>query len=249
MKGNVTEIVVRDDGGASRPDTGVLKHLLPPLPYDSAALEPHVDARTMVLHHDRHHAAYVEKLNAALENVPDLQQKSALWLLLNLARIPRDIRVAVRNNAGGHVNHSLFWQAMSPTGGGVPSGPLADAIKRDFGSFDLFKTQFDKAGGALFGSGWVWLLKAQKDGGPLEVITTHGHDNPLMQGRFPLLLNDVWEHAYYLKHENRRDEYLKGWWSVVDWEEAASRYARSDLSVEDRAEVEDDAPVPAAISS
>jgi Fe-Mn family superoxide dismutase len=167
----------------------------------------------------------VEKLNAALEKFPDLRQKSALWLLLNLSKLPTRVRDAVHNNAGGHVNHNMFWQAMSPTGGGAPSGPLADAIARDFGSFDLFKVKFGAAGAAQFGSGWVWLVKMQGDAGHLEVVTTSGHDNPLMEGHEPLLLNDVWEHAYYLKHENRRADYLKGWWSVVNWQEAARRFA------------------------
>jgi len=227
----MTEVIIRDDEVTTRPGGGVSKHVLPPLPYDHAALEPHIDARTMMLHHGKHHASYVEKLNTALEAFPNLQQKTALWLLLNLDKLPKDIRVAVRNNAGGHVNHSLFWQAMSPVSaisGGAPSGLLADAIEHDFGSFDLFKARFDKAGETLFGSGWVWLARAQNDGGRLEVITTSGHDNPLMQGLFPLLLNDVWEHAYYLKHENRRADYLHGWWEVVNWQEAERRYERPD---------------------
>jgi len=203
------------------------KHLLPALPYEHAALEPHIDARTMALHHGKHHAGYVEKLNAALAPFPGLQEKTALWLVLNPDALPGEIRAAVLNNAGGHVNHSLFWRAMSPAGGGSPSGLLADAIDRDFGSFDLFKARFDQAGAALFGSGWVWLARAQEEGGRLEVITTSGHDHPLAQGRFPLLLNDAWEHAYYLKHENRRADYLHGWWAVVDWQEAARCHARS----------------------
>jgi len=223
----MTEAVTRDHEVATHPAGGVSNHLLPPLPYDPAALEPYIDARTMMLHHGKHHASYVEKLNTALETFPDLQQKTALWLLLNVGKLPMSIRMAVRNNAGGHVNHSLFWRAMSATGGGAPSGPLADAIKRDFSSFDLFKARFDEAGVALFGSGWVWLARARKEGGRLEVITTSGHDNPLMEGRFPLLLNDAWEHAYYLKHENRRADYLKKWWPVVNWQEAGRRYERS----------------------
>jgi len=209
---------------------GGVSLLLPPLPYDHAALEPHIDARTMALHHGKHHAGYVEKLNTVLHEFPGLQQKTALWLLLNPQELPAEIRLAVRNNAGGHVNHSLFWLAMSPTGGGAPSGLLGAAIARDFGSFALFKARFDQAGAALFGSGWVWLTRAQKEGGRLEVITTSGHDHPLMQGRFPLLVNDAWEHAYYLKHENRRADYLKGWWAVVDWQEAARRYEYSEHS-------------------
>ncbi len=209
-----------------------MKHLLPPLPYDYAALEPHVDARTMMLHHDQHHASYVANLNAALEKFPDLHERTALWLLLNLSKVPEKARTAVRNNAGGHVNHSLFWRAMSPAAGGAPSGPLADAIKRDFGSFEQFKVRFTEVGGKLFGSGWVWLARAQQDGGALQVYTTSGHDNPLMQGHFPILVNDVWEHAYYLKHENRRPEYLNAWWAVANWEEAARRFERSDQSAE-----------------
>jgi Fe-Mn family superoxide dismutase len=201
------------------------------LPYSHAALEPHIDARTMMLHHDKHHATYVASLNEALEKFPELQQRSASWLLLNLAKVPEAVRTAVRNNAGGHLNHSLFWRSMSPAGG-APSGPLADAIKRDFGSFGQFKAQFDEAGAKLFGSGWVWLARAQKDGGKLQVYTTAGHDNPLMQGHFPLLLNDVWEHAYYLKHENRRPDYLKGWWAVANWDEVARRFELSDHSAE-----------------
>jgi superoxide dismutase, Fe-Mn family len=233
----MTEVMTRDGAVATHPGGGVAKHLLPPLPYDYAALEPYIDARTMMLHHDKHHASYVEKLNTVLQPFPELREKTALWLLLNADKLPQEIRAAARNNAGGHVNHSLFWQAMSPVsnqGGGMPAGPLADAIKHDFGSFDLFKARFDKAGVTLFGSGWVWLARAQNDGGRLEVITTSGHDNPLMQGHFPLLLNDVWEHAYYLKHENRRADYLPAWWQVVNWQEAARRYERSDHSAEQR---------------
>jgi superoxide dismutase, Fe-Mn family len=209
-----------------------MKHLLPALPYDPAALEPHIDAQTMRLHHGQHHASYVANLNSMLEESPELHERNALWLLLNLARLPQKIRSAVRNNAGGHVNHSMFWRAMSPASGGTLAGPLADAIKRDFGSFEQFKLRFADAGAKLFGSGWVWLVRTQRDGGRLEILTTSGHDNPLMQDHFPILLNDVWEHAYYLKHENRRADYLKSWWAVVNWPEAARRFERSDHSVE-----------------
>ena len=211
---------------------GPLKHLLPPLPYEYAALEPHVDAYTLMLHHDMHHASYVAGLNRELETFPELQERTAQWLLLNLGKVPEKIRTAVRNNAGGHVNHSLFWRAMSPKAGGAPTGLLADAIKRDFGGFEQFKACFDDAGVKLFGSGWVWLARAPQEGGGLQVCTTSGHDNPLMQGHFPILVNDVWEHAYYLKYENRRGDYLKGWWPVVNWEEAARRFKRSDHSAE-----------------
>jgi Fe-Mn family superoxide dismutase len=209
-----------------------MKHLLPALPYDPAALEPHIDARTMRLHHGQHHASYVANLNSTLEESPELHERNALWLLLNLSRLPQKIRTAVRNNAGGHVNHSLFWRAMSPPSGGTLAGPLADAIKRDFGSLEQFKLRFADAGAKLFGSGWVWLVRTQRDGGRLEISTTSGHDNPLMQDNFPILLNDVWEHAYYLKHENRRADYLKSWWAVVNWPEAARRFERFDHSVE-----------------
>jgi len=210
------------------------KHQLPALPYAHAALEPYIDARTMQLHHGEHHAKYVDDLNAVLAPFPDLQSKSALWLLLNLRKLPAEIRVAVRASAGGHVNHGLFWHAMSPTGGGVPVGVLGDAIARDFGSFNEFKTRFEEAGTRLRGSGWVWLVRALETGGGLEVLTTPAHDHPQLHGRFPLLLNDLWEHAYYLKHENRRGEYLAGWWPVVSWPEAARRYERSGHSTDEK---------------
>jgi Fe-Mn family superoxide dismutase len=210
-----------------------MKHTLPPLPYDYAALEPHIDARTMEVHHDKHHATYVKNLNAALEKLPTLQDRSATWLLLNGDKVPEAARTAVRNNAGGHVNHSLYWKAMSAAGGGAPKGPLADAITRDFGSFEKFKKQFAEAGEKLFGSGWVWLARAQKDGGKLEVYTTTGHDNPLMQGHYPLLVNDVWEHAYYLKYQNQRPDFLKGWWAVANWDEAARRFGQPDHAAEE----------------
>lgn len=202
------------------------KHALPSLPYDSAALEPYIDSHTMALHHDKHHANYVNNLNAALDKHPELYERSAEWLLCNLDQIPADIRTAVHHNAGGHVNHSLFWQMMSPTGGGV-SGPLADALTRDFGGFEQFKCEFDEAGEKHFGSGWVWLVRDQDNAGKLKILTTAGHDHPLMQGHIPLLVNDVWEHAYYLKYENRRDDYLQEWWSIVHWEEVARRFEES----------------------
>lgn len=213
-------------------------HKLPALPYDCAALEPHIDARTMRLHHDKHHAAYVNNLNSALEKFPEFRPLSAVSLLLNIDAIPAEGRTAVRNNAGGHVNHSMFWQIMSPDGDEEPSDLLADAIKRDFGSIKDFKMQFERAGEKLFGSGWVWLAKTNQDGGKLKVFTTAGHDNPLMQGHFPLLVNDVWEHAYYLKYENRRGDYLKEWWSIVNWKEVARRFDNSELAPERRWEAE-----------
>jgi Fe-Mn family superoxide dismutase len=204
--------------------------VLPPLPYEHAALEPIIDARTMMLHHDRHHASYVEKLNAALEPFPELQEHTATWLLLNLIKVPKAIRTAVRHNAGGHVNHSLFWRAMAPAGGDAPTGPLADAIARDFGSVEEMKTRFAEVGEQRFGSGWVWLARTQLDGGRLQVFGTSGHENPLLQDRYPILVNDVWEHAYYLRYESRRADYLRSWWTVVNWEEAARRYESSDHS-------------------
>lgn len=207
------------------------KHLLPALPYAHAALEPHIDARTMKLHHDKHHASYVEKLNAELDKHPALRERTAIWLLLNPAKVPEAARTAVRNNAGGHVNHSMFWRTMMPGGSELPKGALADAIKRDFGGLAKFKAKFEEAGEKQFASGWVWLV-AQKEGGKLAVLTTAGHENPVTQGHFPLLVNDVWEHAYYLKHENRRAEYLKAWWAVVNWPEVARRLQKFELSPE-----------------
>lgn len=208
-----------------------MKHQLPPLPYDYAALEPHVDTKTMQVHHDKHHKTYVDKLNEALQKSPDLQDKSAAWLLLNLGQVPEAIRTAVRNNAGGHVNHCMYWKAMAPKGGGAPKGLLGDAIKRDFGSFEKFKTQFDEAGAKLFGSGWVWLVR---DGvsEKLAIMTTPGHDNPIMQGHFPIVVNDVWEHAYYLKHQNKRPDFLEGWWLVANWAEAQRRFEHAEQSDE-----------------
>jgi Fe-Mn family superoxide dismutase len=214
------------------PEKGMSLHQLPTLPYHQSALEPYVDAQTMMLHHGKHHASYVANLNAALEAFPQLQQRDALWLLLNLDKVPRKIRLAVRNNAGGHVNHSLFWLAMSPAANSNPEGPLADAIKCDFGGFEQFQLKFVETGEKLFGSGWVWLVRAQQDGGRLQIHTTTGHDNPMTQGHFPILLNDVWEHAYYLKYESRRVDYLNNWWAITDWEEAARRFDQSDHSAE-----------------
>ena len=199
-----------------------MAHELPPLAYGVDALEPHIDAHTMRLHHDTHHAAYVEKLNAALKDLPDFQHRSATWLIVNIDQIPAVSRNAVRNNAGGHINHSLFWSAMKPGGGGEPSGDLGDAIKRDFGGVVALKREFEEAGANVFGSGWVWLVR---NGGKLEIATTRGHDTPFAHGHFPILVNDVWEHAYYLKYENRRPDYLAAWWAIVDWQEAARRYA------------------------
>lgn len=212
----------------------MLKHLLAPLPYEYNALEPHISAQTLRLHHDMHHAAYVAQLNQALSAYPELHARSPLWLLNNLGNVPQPIRLAIRNNAGGHVNHTLFWHAMSPTGGGEPQGALADAIRNDFGSLNAFKERFVKAGATVFGSGWVWLVRTPDAAGKLDVITTPGHMNPLVQGDYPILLNDVWEHAYYLQHQNRREEYLSNWWNIVDWRAAERRFERAAILKEPR---------------
>jgi len=194
---------------------------VPPLPYDYDALEPHIDAQTMTLHHDKHHQAYVDKANAALAGGP-FDGKPIEEVIANLGQVPEDKRGAVRNNGGGHLNHSLFWESMSPNGGGAPDGDLGSAIDAAFGSFDAFKEQFEAAGVARFGSGWAWLVA---DGGALKITSTANQDSPLTDGQTPLLGNDVWEHAYYLKYQNRRPEYLKAWWNVVDWSKVAARYA------------------------
>jgi Fe-Mn family superoxide dismutase len=199
-----------------------MAHELPPLPYDYSALEPFIDEKTMHLHHDMHHAAYVKNLNVAVEKYPRLHFKSSEDLLRDLNAVPEDIRSAVRNNGGGHVNHSMFWKIMKPKGGGDPSGPIAEAIKKTFGSFKDFQARFNDAGARQFGSGWVWL--AGRSNGEVQVISTANQDNPLSQGLFPILGNDLWEHAYYLKYNNRRPEYLAAWWNVVNWEEVNRRY-------------------------
>lgn len=198
-----------------------MAHQVPPLPYDYAALEPHIDAQTMTLHHDKHHAAYVNNLNAALEKHPQLGNKSVEDLLRDLNSVPEDIRAAVRNNAGGHMNHTMFWQIMKPKGGGPPTGKVADEIKSAFGSFEDFQKQFNDAGTKRFGSGWVWLVRSKA--GKLEVISTANQDNPIIDGHHAIMGNDVWEHAYYLKYQNRRPEYLAAWWNVVNWDEINKR--------------------------
>lgn len=198
------------------------KHELPPLPYPYEALEPHIDTQTMQIHHDKHHAAYVNNLNTALEKYPDLQNKSAEELIKDLNSVPEDIRAAVRNNGGGHVNHTMFWEIMGPGSGGAPSGALGDAINKAFGSFDALKEAVNKAGVGRFGSGWSWLVVA---GGELKVVSTPNQDNPISDGQTPILGVDVWEHAYYLKYQNRRPDYLAAWWNAVNWAEVAKRYA------------------------
>jgi Fe-Mn family superoxide dismutase len=200
-----------------------MAHEVPALPYDYAALEPYIDEKTMHLHHDMHHAAYVKNLNTALEKYPNLQSKSGEDLLRDLTAVPEDIRTAVRNNGGGHVNHSMFWQIMKPKGGGDPTGPIADAITKAFGSFKDLQAKFNDAGAKQFGSGWAWLVGNAK--GELQVLSTANQDNPMSQGLYPILGNDVWEHAYYLKYNNRRPEYLQAWWNVVNWDEINKRFA------------------------
>jgi Fe-Mn family superoxide dismutase len=194
---------------------------VPPLPYDYAALEPHIDEQTMRLHHDKHHQAYVDRANGALEGT-EFADKPIEDVIANLGDLPEDIRGVVRNHGGGHLNHTLFWESMSGDGGGEPSGDLADAIADAFGSFDAFKEKFEAAGVAQFGSGWAWLVL---DGGELKVTSSANQDNPVTNGQTPLVGNDVWEHAYYLKYNNRRPEYLKAWWNVVDWAKVGERYA------------------------
>lgn len=198
------------------------KHELPALPYDFAALEPHIDAQTMQIHHGKHHQAYVTNLNAALEKHPELFDKSLEDLVRDINSVPEDIRTAVRNNGGGHLNHTWFWQMMKP-GGGAPSGDLMAAIDTAFGGFNNFKTQFADAGMKRFGSGWAWLVAGP---GGLEVTSTPNQDNPLMEGKRAILGVDVWEHAYYLKYQNRRADYLSAWWNVVNWDFVTSLYAR-----------------------
>jgi Fe-Mn family superoxide dismutase len=204
-------------------EKAIMAFELPPLPYDKAALEPHIDAQTMEIHHDKHHAAYVNNLNKALEGHADLQSKSIEDLLGSLDSLPESIRTAVRNNGGGHANHTMFWQLLSPNGGGAPSGELADAINSAFGSFDNFKTQFAAAGAGRFGSGWAWLVVASD--GSLSITSTPNQDTPVMEGKTPILGLDVWEHAYYLKYQNRRPDYIAAFWNVVNWAEVANRYA------------------------
>ena len=196
-----------------------MSHTLPPLPYDVNALEPHIDAKTMEIHHGKHHAAYVNNLNAALDKHPNLKDRSVEDLIKNLGSLPEDIRVAVRNNGGGHVNHTMFWQIMGP-GGGAPSGKIADAINGAFGGFDAFKEQMNKAGVGRFGSGWAWLVDS---GGRLSIESTANQDNPMMDGKHPVFGIDVWEHAYYLKYQNRRPDYLAAWWNVINWDEVNKR--------------------------
>ncbi len=198
------------------------EYTVPPLPYDYAALEPHIDVLTMQIHHDKHHAAYVNNLNAALKDSPELSSKSVEDLIADLNAVPEAIRTAVRNNGGGHANHTLFWEIMKPGGASAPTGALADAIDATFGDLATLKKQVNEAGVKRFGSGWSWLIS---DGGKLAVVSTPNQDSPVMEGKTPLLGIDVWEHAYYLKYQNRRPDYLAAWWNVVNWDEVAARFA------------------------
>lgn len=197
---------------------------LPPLPYDYAALEPHIDAETMKLHHDKHHQAYITNLNGAIEKHPDLGKHTAEDLLRNLNSVPEDIRTTVRNNGGGHVNHTMFWTIMQPGGGGEPTGKIAEQIRKDFGDFAAFKKQFNETTAKQFGSGWGWVTW---DGGKLVISTTPNQDSPLLQGKYPVLGNDVWEHAYYLKYQNKRPDYLAAWWNTVNWTEINKRFEQA----------------------
>jgi len=194
---------------------------LPPLPYANDALEPHIDARTMEIHHDKHHQAYVNNLNAAIEKAPELAGKSLDELMRGINSVPESVRAAVRNNGGGHWNHTMFWEIMGSGKGGEPTGKLGDAIKSAFGDFSKFKEQFAAAGTGRFGSGWAWLIN---DGGKLSITSTPNQDNPLMDGKTAILGLDVWEHAYYLKYQNKRPDYIAAWWNVVNWDAVAKRY-------------------------
>jgi Fe-Mn family superoxide dismutase len=201
----------------------IMAHELPSLPYAFNALEPYIDERTMQIHHDLHHGGYVKNLNTALEGHADLQKLSIEDLLKKLNTVPDSIRTAVRNNGGGHFNHTIFWSIMGPNAGGQPGGELANALNSTFGSFDNFKDTFSKAAATRFGSGWVWLVK--NGNGSLEVLSTPNQNNPVSEGKFPLMGLDVWEHAYYLKYQNRRPEYVSNWWNVVNWDAVEKRFA------------------------
>ncbi|HEX8729933.1 MAG TPA: superoxide dismutase [Ktedonobacterales bacterium] len=198
---------------------------LPPLPYDYSALAPHIDTQTMQLHHDKHHQAYVNNLNTALQGLSQFDGVSVEDLMRRINEVPENVRTAVRNNGGGHANHSMFWQIMKANGGGQPTGALADAINSTFGSFDQFKTTFNDNGAKRFGSGWTWLVVDQS--GKLQALSTANQDSPLMDGLTPVMGNDVWEHAYYLTYQNRRPDYLAAWWNVVNWDEVAKRFQQA----------------------
>jgi len=221
----LTAAVATVPGAIAQPAPAVPSgpYKLPPLPYANDALEPHIDARTMEIHHDKHHAGYVANLNKAVADYPDVSRKSVEDLVADLNAVPEKIRTAVRNNGGGHYNHSLFWQMMSKSGGGEPKGELAKAIDASFGSFNAFKEGFGKAGLGQFGSGWAWLVVSQ---GKLAIESSANQDSPSSSGKQPLLGVDVWEHAYYLKYQNKRGDYISAWWNVVNWEFVTERYAK-----------------------
>jgi Fe-Mn family superoxide dismutase len=200
-----------------------MAHSLPPLPYAPDALEPHIDKQTMEIHHGKHHNAYVTNLNAALEKYPDLQGKSIDDLLKGISSVPEAIRAAVRNNGGGHWNHTMFWQIMGPNAGGAPTGAIADAISAAFGGFDKFKEEFKKAAVGRFGSGWAWVVD---NGGTIAIESTPNQDSPIMEGKKAVMGLDVWEHAYYLKYQNRRPDYIDAWWNVVNWNEINKRLSK-----------------------
>ena len=201
-----------------------MAHTLPPLPYPTDALEPHIDKMTMEIHHGKHHNAYVTNLNAAIEKAPELASKSVEDLVKGINSVPESVRTAVRNNAGGHLNHSMFWLIMGPKAGGAPTGAIADAINSSFGSFDKFKEQFKAAAVGRFGSGWAWVID---QGGKLAIESTPNQDNPLMDGKKPVFGIDVWEHAYYLKYQNRRPDYLAAWWNTINWTAVNQRYEQA----------------------
>jgi len=201
-----------------------MAHELPSLPYEYNALEPHIDSTTMEIHHGKHHAGYVKKLNTALENHAELQKKEVQNLISDIDSIPEDIKHAVRNNGGGHANHSLFWQTMSGDGGGAPDGALATAIKENFETFENFKEKFNQAAATHFGSGWAWLVIDSKENNKLAIMTTTNQDSPLMFDKKPLLGLDVWEHAYYLKYQNKRPDYVEAWWNVVNWKKVSDMF-------------------------
>ncbi len=200
-------------------------YTLPPLPYAYDALEPYIDARTMQFHHDKHHAAYVNNLNAALNQHPEIANQSLSALLKDLNKVPEDIRTTIRNNGGGHLNHSLFWEIMTPSGGGEPTGAIATTINQTFGDFKTFQEQFNETGAKRFGSGWVWLVLTPNQ--QLQILSTPNQDSPLMAGNTPIMGNDVWEHAYYLNYQNRRADYLKAWWNVLNWDKINQRFEQA----------------------
>lgn len=213
------------DSAAMAQSTAATPFKLPPLPYPTNALEPYIDDRTMQIHHGKHHAAYINQLNEAAKQYPQIAKQPIEQILRNLNQLPEAVRTTVRNNGGGHVNHSMFWTIMAPKAGGKPTGEFAKAIAAQFGSFEAFQKQFNEAGAKRFGSGWAWLVRNRE--GKLQIMSTANQDSPFMEGLYPIMGNDVWEHAYYLKYQNRRADYLTAWWNVINWAEVNKRYAAS----------------------